>query len=98
MIVVTYVIDAHGLVAPKVGRLFDNNLRNNITGRTKAPLEGIGKLEIKIEYDGKSETIKVDAERFKKARKRVEDEYTFPIRREVVGDGELVRLGAHYRG
>jgi len=57
----------------------DDNLRNSITGHIKTPLEGIGKVEIKVEYDGKSETIKVDDEWFKKERKRIEDEYTFQI-------------------
>ncbi len=42
-------------------------------------MEGIGKLEVKIDYDGRSELIKVDDEWLNKERKRIEDEYTFPI-------------------
>jgi hypothetical protein len=43
-------------------------------------LEGIGKLKVIIECDGKSESIKVDDDWLNKERKRIEDEYTFPIK------------------
>lgn len=57
----------------------DDDLRNRISSRIRAPLDGIGKLEVKIEYDGKSESIKVDDDWLNKERKRIEDEYTFQI-------------------
>src|SRR5262249_39691601 len=33
----------------------DDDLRSRISGRIKAPLDGIGKLDVKIEFNGKSE-------------------------------------------
>jgi hypothetical protein len=64
---------------PELVDVADDDLRNRISGRIKAPLDGIGKLDVKIELNGKSETIKVDDEWLKKERKRIEDAYTFQI-------------------
>ena len=64
---------------PELVDVADDDLRNRISSRIRAPLDGIGKLEITIEYDEKSETIKVDDDWFNKERKRIENEYTFPI-------------------
>ena len=57
----------------------DDDLKKRITSRIRAPFDAIGKLEIKIESEGKSETISVDDQWLKKERKRIEDEYTFQI-------------------
>jgi hypothetical protein len=57
----------------------DDDLRNRISSRMRAPLDAIGKLEVKIDYDGKSESIKVDDDWLNNERKRVEHEYTYPI-------------------
>jgi hypothetical protein len=64
---------------PELVDVADDDLRNRISSRIRAPLDGIGKLEVKIEHDGKSESIKVDDDWLNKERKRIEDEYTFPI-------------------
>ena len=53
--------------------------RIEITSRIRAPFDGIGKLEIKLDFGGKSETIKVDDQWLKKERKRIEDDYTYQI-------------------
>jgi hypothetical protein len=57
----------------------NDSLKKAITGRIRAPFEDIGKLEITIETEGKSESINVDDNWLKKERKRIEDEYTFQI-------------------
>jgi hypothetical protein len=57
----------------------DDDLKNRITSRIRAPFDGIGKVDVTIDGDGKAETIKVDDEWLRKERKRIEDEYTFPI-------------------
>jgi hypothetical protein len=58
----------------------DDDLRSRISGRMRAPLDGIGELEVTIEQDGKAETIKVDDGWLDEERRRIEDEYTFPIK------------------
>ena len=64
---------------PELVDVADADLRNRITSRIRAPFDGIGKLDITVEGDGKPETIKVDDDWLRKERKRIEDEYTFPI-------------------
>jgi hypothetical protein len=64
---------------PELVDVADDDLKNRITSRIRAPFDGIGKLEIKLDSDGKSETIQVDDQWLKKERKRIEDEYTFQI-------------------
>ena len=64
---------------PELVDVADDVLKKRITSRIRAPFDGIGKIEIKFESDGKSETIKVDDQWLKKERKRIEDDYTFQI-------------------
>ena len=64
---------------PELVDVADDDLKNRITSRIRAPFDGIGKLEIKLDVDGKSETIQVDDLWLKKERKRIEDEYTYQI-------------------
>jgi hypothetical protein len=64
---------------PELVDVADDDLKNRISSRIRAPLDGIGKLQIAIDYDKKSESIKVDDDWLKKERKRIEDEYTFQI-------------------
>jgi hypothetical protein len=64
---------------PELVDVADDDLRNRISSRIRAPLDGIGKLEVKIDFDGKSESIKVDDDWLNKERKRIENEYTFQI-------------------
>jgi hypothetical protein len=64
---------------PELVDVADDDLRKRISSRIRAPLDGIGKLEITIDHDGKSESIKVDDDWLNKERKRIEDEYTFQI-------------------
>jgi hypothetical protein len=64
---------------PELVDVADEDLKNRITSRIRAPFDGIGKLDITLDYGGKSETLKVDDDWFKKERKRIEDDYTFQI-------------------
>jgi hypothetical protein len=64
---------------PDLVDVADDDLRNRISSRIRAPLDDIGKLEIAIEHDGQPELIKVDDNWLNKERKRIEDEYTFQI-------------------
>lgn len=64
---------------PELVDVADDDLKNRITSRIRAPFDGIGKLDVTIDYEGHSETIKVDDDWLKKERKRIEDEYTFQI-------------------
>jgi len=64
---------------PELVDVADEDLKNRITSRIRAPFDGIGKLDITLDYDGKSETLKVDDDWLKKERKRIEDDYTFQI-------------------
>ena len=43
-------------------------------------MDGIGKLDVTIEHDGKSELEKVDDDWLKNERKRIEDRYTYLIK------------------
>jgi hypothetical protein len=65
---------------PELVDVADDDLRNRISSRIRAPLDGIGKLNVTIENDGKSESIKVDDDWLNKERKRIEDKYAFPIK------------------
>jgi hypothetical protein len=64
---------------PELVDVADDDLKNRITSRIRAPFDGIGKLDVTVDHDGKRETIKVDDNWLKKKRKRIEDEYTFQI-------------------
>lgn len=64
---------------PELVDVADDDLKNRITSRIRAPFDGVGKLDITLDHDGKSELIKVDDEWLKKERKRIEDKYTFQI-------------------
>ena len=64
---------------PELVDVADDDLKNRITSRIRAPFDGIGKLEITLDTDGKSETIQVDDQWLKKERKRIEDQYTYQI-------------------
>lgn len=64
---------------PELVDVADDDLRSRISSRIRAPLDGIGKLEVTIDHGGKSESMKVDDDWFNKERKRIENEYTFPI-------------------
>lgn len=65
---------------PELVDVADDDLRNRITSRIRAPFDGIGKLDVAIDHDGKSETVKgVDDDWLNKERKRIEHEYTFQI-------------------
>lgn len=64
---------------PELVDVADDDLRNRISSRIRAPLDGIGKLEVAIDHGEKSESIKVDDDWLNKERKRIEDEYTFQI-------------------
>jgi hypothetical protein len=64
---------------PELVDVADDDLKNRITSRIRAPFDGIGKLDVTFDVDGKEETIKVDDDWLRKERKRIEDEYTFPI-------------------
>jgi hypothetical protein len=56
----------------------DDDLKTRISSRIRAPLDGIGKLDVTINTQGKAETFKVDDDWLRRERKRI-DEYTFPI-------------------
>jgi hypothetical protein len=64
---------------PELVDVADDDLKNRITSRIRAPFDGIGKLEIKLDSDGKSETIRVDDQWLKRERRRIEDDFTFQI-------------------
>lgn len=64
---------------PDLVDVADDDLKNRITSRIRAPFDGIGKLDITLDHSGKVESIKVDDDWLKKERKRIEDEYTFQI-------------------
>ena len=64
---------------PELVDVADDDLKNRITGRIRVPFDGIGKLEVTLDDDGKVERLKVDDDWLKKERKRIEDKYTFQI-------------------
>jgi hypothetical protein len=69
----------------------DDDLRNRISSRIRAPPDGIGKLEVTIDHGGKSESMKVDDDWFNKERKRIENECTFSIQQFLYSDRKRVR-------
>ena len=64
---------------PELVNVTDDDLKKRISSRMRAPFDGVGKLDVSIEQDGKSETIKIDDEWLSKERKRIEDKYTYQI-------------------
>jgi hypothetical protein len=64
---------------PELVDVANDDLKNRISSRIRAPFDDIGKLDVTIDNDGKALTIKVDDDWLKKERKRIEDEYTYPI-------------------
>lgn len=64
---------------PELIDVSDEDLKDRINSRIRAPNDGIGKLDITIDGDGKPETIRVDDDWLRKERKRIEDEYSFLI-------------------
>ncbi|MEH6952559.1 hypothetical protein V4R08_14680 [Nitrobacter sp. NHB1] len=64
---------------PELIDVDDADLKNRINSRIRPPFDGIGKLAIRIESGGKSESIQVDDTWLKNERKRIEDEFTFQI-------------------
>jgi len=52
------------------------DLKEKVTGRIRTPLDGIGKLEIKIEVDGKIEALKVDEKFLQSERQEIEKALT----------------------
>jgi hypothetical protein len=56
----------------------DADLKSRISSRIRAPLDGIGKVDVTIDQDGKSESFKIDNDWLNGERKRIED-YTYPI-------------------
>lgn len=64
---------------PELVDVADDDLKKRITGRIRAPFDGIGKLDIALDQNEEKETLKVDDAWLKKERKRIEDEYTFQI-------------------
>jgi hypothetical protein len=64
---------------PELVDVANDDLKNRISSRISAPFDDVGKLDIAVDDDGKALTIKVDDDWLKKERKRIEDEYTYPI-------------------
>ena len=51
----------------------DEDLKQRITSRIRAPIDGVGLVEIEIELGGDTKRIKIDDQWLKKERKRIED-------------------------
>lgn len=64
---------------PELIELSDEELKNRITSKIRAPFDDIGKLDVTIEWAGKTETLKIDDKCLGRERKRIEDEYKFQI-------------------
>jgi hypothetical protein len=65
---------------PELVDVADDDLKNRITSRIRAPFDGIGKVDITLDHGGKSETLKgVDDDWLNRERKRIENEYTYQI-------------------
>lgn len=64
---------------PELIDLSDSDLKDRISGRIRAPLDEIGKLEVEIGRAGEKEKLQIDETWLKRERKRIEDEFTFQI-------------------
>ena len=64
---------------PELVDVTDDDLKKRISSRVRAPFDGAGKLDVIIEQDGTSESLKIDDEWLSKERKRIEDKYTYQI-------------------
>lgn len=64
---------------PELVDVADEDLKDSITSRIRAPYDAVGKLEVVFEHDGKEEKLEVDGDWLRNERKRIEDEYTFQI-------------------
>jgi hypothetical protein len=62
---------------PELVNKTDDDLKKRISSRIRAPFDGVGKLDVIIEQDGKSESLKIDDEWLSNERKRIEDKYTY---------------------
>ena len=59
----------------------DDDLKNRITSRIRAPFGEIGKIDIVLDENEKQEEFKVDDSWLNTERKRIEDKYTFQIKK-----------------
>jgi hypothetical protein len=56
----------------------DDELKSRISSRIRSPLDGIGKVDVVVEQDGKSQPLEIDDDWLNQERRRIED-FTFPI-------------------
>lgn len=65
---------------PELVGVADDDLKNRITSRIRAPFDGIGKLKVTIVHGGKSENLDgIDDDWINRERKKIENLYTFQI-------------------
>jgi hypothetical protein len=66
---------------PELVNVTDDDLKTRISSRVRAPFDGVGKLDVSIEQDEKKESFKIDDQWLNKERKRIEDKYTYQIKK-----------------
>ena len=64
---------------PDLLDITDENLRRNISGRVRTPAQVAGPFKISIETPSATKVLDVGEKWLRDERKRIEDEYTFPI-------------------
>jgi hypothetical protein len=57
----------------------DTVLKEQISGRIRAPFETLGKLKLLVKFEGKLEEMEIDEKSLEKERKIIEDEFTYPL-------------------
>jgi len=57
----------------------DTVLKEQISGRIRAPFETLGKLKLMVNFEGKLEAMEIDEKSLEKERKQIEDDFTYPL-------------------
>jgi len=57
----------------------DTVLKEQISGRIRAPFETLGKVKLLVEFEGKLEELEIDEKSLERERKLVEDDFTYPL-------------------
>jgi hypothetical protein len=66
---------------PELLDIADDQLRDQISSRLRAPAEALGPFEITVETEKGEEKVKADEKWISRERKRIEDQYTYVVRR-----------------
>jgi hypothetical protein len=57
----------------------DTILREQISGRIRAPFETLGKMKLLVKFEGNLQEMEIDEKSLEKERRSIEDDFTYPL-------------------